>query len=189
MTRGYEWLTPLSANFMPVSSSFTLMAHSSPAPQSGPEAALRSFSSLVSSLFFPFSSVAPTAAGQAAPSPFSLSLTPSYPTGMVQYDNKLECLIHRSHLVDDEKGLEEGVHDPSRGRYLLRLRYKEAAQAESLGQHLASEERERSERNTGPWEAGEGEKERSYIRPESGASVGRLMIVSGVEQHKDLHPR
>jgi hypothetical protein len=124
-----------------------------------------------------------------SPSPFSLSLTPSYPTGMAQYDNKLECLIHRSHLVDDEKGLEEGVHDPSRGRYLLRLRYKEAAQTESLGQHPASEKRERSERNTDPWEAGEGEKERSYIRPESGASAGRLMIVSGVEQHKDLHPR
>jgi hypothetical protein len=174
MVRNYEWLTPLSANFMPVSSSFSLVASSTPPLQSGPLGFLSSllFSSFLSSS--PSRIPSPSLGEDTITrSPFSLSLTPLFPTGMVQYDNKLECLFHRSHLVDDEKGLEEGLFDPSRGRYLLRLRYKQPPHG------VFAEERREGLGASGERVVGVG----------VGVGVRRLMVVSDINHHKSLHVR
>lgn len=132
MIREYEWLTPLSANFLPVSRRFTLQGFLSPQDSSS-----SSVFSLLKSFFPSYWSTS----SQAQPIPsdhdhFQLSFTPLYPTGMVQYSNKLECLIHRSHAVDDEKGLEEGLIDTTRARYALRIKYEEFISQESSRQSI-----------------------------------------------------
>jgi hypothetical protein len=176
MIRRYQWLTPLSANFMPVSDSLTLTA-SVPGPFPSPPHP--SPISWLSSFFPPSAPSPPLDESTHSPLAFLLTCVPLSPTGVVQYNDKLEWLVHRSHSVDDEKGLEEALRDPSRGRFLLRMKYREATSPPSLPR-----DEERDPRRVGVQERSSS----SPLQRSARKVTRRLVVVSGADHHRSLQP-
>jgi hypothetical protein len=153
MSRAYEWLTPLSANFLPVSDSYTILAYASPSAAS---------------------SVTPSTSSPA----FRLTFAPLFPTGAVLYGDKLEWLLHRSHAVDDEKGLEEALRDPSRGRFLLRMRDRSSSHGDGVRANAGVEDRSQQQR----------EREWRSSREAEIREQRQLVVISGVDHRKYLQP-
>lgn len=85
--------------------------------------------------------------------------------------------------MDDEKGLKEGVYDPTRGRYLLRVKYQELQRPSSAHEDASSmEDNEITKRRNENRESGEGGE--GDI-----SSVAHLVITSHADHHQSLHPR
>lgn len=98
MWKAYDWLSPLSANFMPISSSITFISSNDK----------KSGSTAVASIP-------------------RLTITPSHPLGVGVHDNFAEFSVHRSLRFDDEKGMQEPLVDSSRSHSSLKISYTSSA--------------------------------------------------------------
>jgi hypothetical protein len=93
MSREYDWYSPLSANFRPVSSAVSF---------------------LISTLQSPTAADASTPAVSARSTTGKFTFTPSHPLGMALHRGQVDMTLHRSLRVDDEKGLQEAMRDTTR---------------------------------------------------------------------------
>lgn len=103
MARNYDWYSPLSANFRPISSIVTFLI---------------STTEVSSSQFASMSENQNTGMFVEA-----LTLSPSHPIGMVLHRGLVDMTMHRSLRVDDEKGLQEALKDNTRSFTSFKIKH------------------------------------------------------------------